>query len=92
MKMYIAGKITGFDGFENKFKKAENELKIRGHKVLNPAILPKGFKQDEYMHICYSMIDVCDCVYFLDNWMDSVGAKLEYEYAKKNNKKIFFEQ
>lgn len=91
MKIYIAGKITGFNEFKEKFSKAEDYLKSKGFKVLNPAILPSGFEQHEYMRICYSMIDVCNTVYFLDNWKDSIGAKREYDYAILNQKKIMFQ-
>ena len=62
-----------------------------GHTVLNPAIIPIGFNQEEYMHIDYAMIDVSDALYMLDDWEDSKGAKLEKEYALKKGKKIFFE-
>lgn len=81
MKIYIAGKITGLDNYKEVFDKVEAMLLEEGHAVMNPAVLPNGFSQDEYMHICYNMIDVCDGVYFLNNWRDSKGAKLEYAYA-----------
>ena len=91
MKVYVAGKITGFDEFKEKFAKAQQELEELGHVVMNPAILPPGFEQDEYMHVCYAMIDVCEGVYFLDNWMDSKCATLEYNYALQNDKWMLFE-
>ena len=92
MKIYVAGKITGLDNFEEKFEAACNELEGKGFKAMNPAILPGGFEQDDYMHICYAMIDICEYVYFLNNWTDSKGAKLEHVYAIKNNKKIIYQQ
>ena len=54
---------------------------------MNPTVLEDGFGYDDYMHVCFSMVDVCNTVYFLSNWKDSKGAKLEHEYAIKNNKK-----
>lgn len=90
-KIYIAGKITGLVGFKERFKEAENKLRSEGHKVMNPAILPSGFEQHEYMRICYAMIDTCEVVYFLDNWKDSVGAKREHDYAKLHNKTIIYQ-
>ena len=91
MKIYIAGKITGFDGYKEKFQLAEDYLKSKGHVVLNPAILPDGLDQHEYLTICFAMIEVCDCVYFLDNWKDSYGAKLEYDYARFEGKEMLFQ-
>ena len=86
MKIYIAGPITGVFNYKQSFLKAESELKSKGHIVLNPAYLPEGLK--DYMPICYAMIDQADGVYFLNGWKDSVGAKLEYEYADKKGLKI----
>ena len=86
MKIYIAGKITGDPNYRRKFDKEAFKLKSNGHIVLNPAILPKGMEHHEYMHICFSMIDVADLIYFLPCWKDSKGAVMEYEYAKQNGK------
>ena len=91
MKIYVAGKITGLDGYKAKFEKASKMLEVEGHNVMNPAILPPGFLHHEYMKICYAMITVCEGVYFLDNWQDSIGAKMEYDYAKAINKQIMFQ-
>ncbi len=90
-KMYIAGKITGYAEFVERFKDAERKQTELGFKVMNPAILPPGFEQEEYMHICYSMIDVCEVVYMLSNWKDSKGAVLEHIYSIENDKTIMYE-
>lgn len=85
-KVYLSGKITGDDNFIKKFKEAEEKLKARGHKVMNPAILPEGFEYEEYMAICFAMIDQCNILAFLPDWEDSPGAKREIEYAVKTKK------
>ena len=91
MKIYISGKITGIRYYKQVFSAAEKTLLQDGHNVMNPAILPIGFSWDEYMHVCYAMIDVCDAVYMLKNWTSSKGASAEYTYALKLNKLIIFE-
>lgn len=91
MKTYIAGKITGLDNYQELFKAAEEKLKEQGHTVMNPSVLPRGFEQQEYMRICFAMIDACDRVYFLENWKNSLGARLEMEYARYHGKKVEFE-
>lgn len=91
MKIYIAGKMTGLDNFKTLFDAAEKRLKKAGRTVMNPAVLPEGFRHHEYMHICYSMIDVCDGVYMLSNWQDSPGARMEHEYALGKGKVIAYE-
>ena len=45
MKIYIAGKITGDDGYRAKFQEATKNLEALGHVVLNPAILPAGLAE-----------------------------------------------
>ncbi len=92
MKVYIAGKITGNPDYKQQFAEAERELKAQGYTTMNPAVLPDGFEHHEYMKICFSMIDVCDAVYFLSNWKESKGACMEYDYAFEQNKGIMFEE
>lgn len=92
MKVYIAGKITGEKDYKEKFKSAEKELIGQGHTVLNPTIIPAGFGYEDYMHICFSMIDVCHAVYFLKNAINSPGALREYEYAVEENKETIFQK
>lgn len=91
MKVYIAGKITGNPNYKSQFAKVEHELKAQGHITMNPAVLPDGFEHHEYMRICFRMIDVCDAVYFLNNWPDSPGAKMEHEYANAKGKILMFQ-
>jgi hypothetical protein len=91
MKIYIAGKINGNSNYKIIFAIAEKKLQQLGNIVMSPAILPDGFDWNDYMHICYAMIDVCGAVYMLNNWKDSQGAMAEHEYAVKNNKTIFYE-
>ena len=90
MKIYIAGKITGNPGYKEQFAEAEKMLRGQGNEVMNPSVLPPGFEHHEYMRICYSMIDVCEGVYFLSNWQESTGAKREHAYACQWKKKIMF--
>ncbi len=88
MKYYIAGKITGLEDYKSFFNAVEKELKDQGHLVMNPAVLPEGFPWESYMPICYAMIDACDAVYMLDNWKESAGARLEYDYSVDKGKLI----
>lgn len=84
---YIAGKITDEPNHKELFAKVEIKLIQDGWTVLNPCILPPTLpKHEDYMHICKAMIDVADAVFFLENWRDSKGAKIEFEYAMKKDK------
>lgn len=92
MKIYIAGKITGLDNYKEIFAEVEAELVEQGHEIMNPAVLPAGFEWDEYMHICFAMIDVCEGVYFITNWEDSPGATKEHYYAAVNGKLLRYDK
>lgn len=90
MKIYIAGKITGRENYKADFKSIEEKLIEQGHTVMNPSILPEGFEQTDYHHICMAMVDICDAVYFLPTWTDSKGSHLEMGYARAKGKEIIF--
>ena len=96
MKVYIAGKITGVEReiTLKKFENARAKLTREGHSVLVPTVLPvlEELTHEDYMHVCFAMIDVCDAVYFLPDWYASKGAIKELAYAKKHNKKIIFKE
>lgn len=87
-KVYIAGKITGDPEYREKFKYAEAKLQADGCIVLNPAVLPDGMEPKDYMRICFAMMEVADEVYFLPDWKDSAGAKLEWEWCSYVHKLV----
>lgn len=90
-KAYIGGKITGLENYKTYFLEAQRKLEEEGKIVLNPTILPyPGFEHHEYMHVCYAMIDICNEAHFLPNWENSLGARMELEYALKNGKAVIF--
>lgn len=95
MKVYISGKITGQPNYMELFQAKQTELELQGHIVVNPSklinILGTDFSHAEYMHICYALIDLCDEVHFLNNWIDSFGAKLEMGYALQKGKTVVVE-
>lgn len=90
MRIYIAGPITGKYDYRKKFKEAEQELQQAGHIVINPSYLPAGL--NDYMPICFAMIDQSEGVYFLEGWSDSIGANQEWSYSISQGKEIFFEK
>ena len=95
MKMYISGAITGTDNYMERFAKAEKELTENGYSVINPAKvnaqLPEDTTYEEYMKMCFCMLDMCDSIYMLKGWEKSCGANREYGYAIAKKKTIFIE-
>lgn len=88
MIVYLAGKITGNNGYKKEFKKAEKKLKELGYIVLNPAKLPKGMKDEQYMPICLAMLNQAD-IMVLVNDMESDGVEIEKRYAEYQGKMVF---
>lgn len=72
MKVYVAGKVTGLPKNEvfRKFNGSVRTLKEGGHAVMSPAVLVlnEDFEHEDYMHVCYAMIDVCDAVFMQRDW------------------------
>ncbi|MBT9431046.1 DUF4406 domain-containing protein [Candidatus Sodalis endolongispinus] len=82
--IYIAGPMTGKPDFNRAaFSLAAVRLSAQGAIPLNPAILPDGLYQADYMRICLAMLQCADGIYLLDGWQDSVGACAEVALAKK---------
>lgn len=88
MKIYISGPITGTDDYMDRFANAEKRLKENGYEVINPALvnsnLPESTNYGEYMAVAMVLLKMCDCIYMLDGWKESNGAREEYSYAMAN--------
>ncbi|MEL9225993.1 DUF4406 domain-containing protein, partial [Escherichia coli] len=92
MKIYIAGPMTGYPDYNRTafFSKAKELMEV-GHIVLNPALLPAGLCQSEYMDICLAMLRSANAVYLLKGWEESVGARAEHELAQKLGLNVIYE-
>ena len=93
--IYISGKITDTDDYLQRFERAEKHLNnMNITDVINPAkvnsYLPE-LSYSQYIKMSICMLEMCDTIYMLKNWENSIGAKLEWEYAKANNYKIMYE-
>lgn len=86
MKIYIAGKIAGDRRYRAKFREAAKSLAALGHVILNPATLPDGMEQADYMRICLAMLDTADLAVFLPDYRESRGAVVEWAYCQRIGK------
>lgn len=92
MKIYIAGPMSGLVEFNRPaFMFNAAKLTGRGHVALNPAILPDGLSQAQYMDICLAMLRCADAIYLLNGWEASLGAIAEKSLAEKLGIEIKFE-
>ena len=86
MKIYIAGKITGDRKYRTKFREAAKALEALGHVVLNPATLPDGLDQVDYMRICLAMLEAADLAVFMPDYQESAGAMVEWAWCQRTGK------
>ena len=95
-KIYISGKITGLkpEHALKNFEDAEFELKQQGYEVVNPMTIEHNHDGSwvSYMKVDLMALLSCDCVYMLNNWHRSRGAKIERNLAKDLEMQIIYQQ
>jgi hypothetical protein len=92
--VYLSGKITDCENYKDIFAKAESFLMSLGFIVVNPTRLDEvseGLTYEQYMKICYRLIDISDIVFMVSGWKDSKGANAELTYAKSLGKKVMYQ-
>ena len=83
-RVYIAGPITGVEGYEENFNRAEAVLEALGFEPVNPISdgLVAGADYKFYIDRGLMRLMHCDAVCFLPGWNNSKGAKPEHHYAE----------
>jgi len=101
--VYISGPITDKIGHSIHFEQASSWLKNEGHIVLNPmdilSPLEKGVdcsteeeKWGYYMKEAVRMLTTADCIYLLEDWEKSKGARLEFNLATELHIPVHYAQ
>ena len=81
MKVYIAGAISNNPNYLKEFAEAEKYLVRMGYVAVNPT-KNEGSTYKELIDKGLMDLMQCEAICMLPGWEDSVGAKLEYTYAK----------
>lgn len=93
--VYIAGPISSAPDIEaarSAFHLAAAVQEELGFEVFNPATLPKGLLEPQYMSICLPMLMCADKLYVLDGYEQSSGALTEIALAKKLDIQITYQE
>ena len=91
LKLYIAGPISGVSDYQERFTAMAKKCEAAGAIVLNPATLPSGMTQRDYMRICIAMLECADCAVFLRGWEQSAGARVEMAWCEKMGLPVYEE-
>lgn len=83
--IYLSGKMTGMPDFNYPaFNEAADNLRARGHTVMNPAEnpVPACGSWEGYMRNAIAQVVQADTIVLLPGWASSRGAVVEYELAR----------
>lgn len=91
IRVFLSGKVSGEEYYTayRKFADAERSLETMGYIVINPMVVcAKHWSWVRCMIVCLWNLCRCRCVYQLEDWKHSRGARIEYRVARLLNKKI----
>lgn len=97
LKIYVSGQIKGLDrgAAQIRFEQAANHLKRLGHQAFNPMqMFPynRNWTYTDYLIADLRVLmEKCDAIYMLDNWVVSRGARIELATATTLEYPIFYE-
>ena len=94
--VYLSGPISGYSLDERRktFFEKQQEFEALGWLVMNPMAngLPSDSSIHQHMRRDIEMLLKCDAIYFMENWLYSVGCKVEFEVAVACGIDIYFEE
>lgn len=83
-RIYIAGPVTGIEGYMDRFSRAEELLRAAGYEPVSPVApgLVDGYTYRDYINRGLRLLEGCDAICILPGWKGSRGTKLEKLYAE----------
>ena len=77
--------MPGIGGIGPSFERRPRPWRA-GHVVLNPATLPDGLADGDYMRIALAMLEASDLAVFLPDYQESRGAMVEWAWCQRTGK------
>ena len=91
-RVYLAGPITGVEGYERAFKAAALRLRMSGFLPVSPTVVsklraslcrrPDDSDWQMWMRATMFLLVECDGVALLPGWRESRGAMIEADWAE----------
>lgn len=107
MRIYVSGAVTGITDYIGKFSNKTFHLNEKNNQYglyfINPVEMNSQFDKigidhheplsyDDFMKLCYTELELCDGIYMMNGWRNSMGANRELGFAKGQKKTIFLEE
>lgn len=93
-RIYISGSISQDPNYKEHFAQAQKQLQEQGFAVVNPASMDKVLIDAEYEEFMFAdlhLLVLCDAIYMLRGWEQSLGANREIGFALGCGMKILYE-
>lgn len=94
-RIYVSGAVTETSDYSERFSQGALEASKLAFAVIDPSkldfVMPNGCSHEEWMSICYPLLELCDAIYMLDGWETSTGANLELLRANQLGIKVLYQ-
>ena len=53
--------------------------------------MSEGLSYEQYLRVCYQLVDIADIIFMVSGWQKSKGANAELSYAKSLGKEVKYQ-
>lgn len=97
MLFYVSGKLTDNGDIINDYIDVAVAYAVmlmrKGHSVIVPHLMAhegfSGFGYERFMQMDFEILERCDAIFLIPNWINSPGAKRELKYALDNGVTVY---